>query len=182
MIFQRTPLDGAWVVRIEPSEDERGFFGRTFCAEEFRAHGLTPCLAQASISYAHVRGTLRGLHWQAVPHREAKLVRCTRGRLFDVIVDLRPDSATRNHWFAIELSPDGPEQLYVPEGFAHGFQTLEDRTEVFYQISVPYAPEFSHGCHYASPSLGIEWPLPVTRISERDRQLDPLSPSGTRPA
>ena len=173
MRFEPTAIPEVVVVELEQHGDERGFFARAWCEREFEEAGLNTRLVQVNLSHNRSRNTLRGMHYQRAPHEEAKLVRCTRGRLFDVIVDLRPDSATRNHWFAIELSPDGPEQLYVPEGFAHGFQTLEDRTEVFYQISVPYAPEFSRGCHYASPSLGIEWPLPVTRISERDRQLDP---------
>ena len=176
MIFEPVSLDGAWIIRIEPAEDDRGFFARTYCRDEFRAHGLTPCVTQTSVSYNRVRGTVRGLHWQAAPHAEAKLIRCTRGRLYDVIVDLRADSPTRHEWLATELSPDGGTQLYVPEGFAHGFQTLEKGTEVFYQVSVPFVPEAARGCHHASPLLAIEWPLQVTRISERDRSLDPLSP------
>lgn len=158
-------------MELELREDERGYFARTFAADAFRERGLCSVFPQCSVSYNHRAGTLRGLHWQAEPHAEAKLVRCTRGRIFDVIVDLRPDEPTYGRWFATELAAATGLQLYVPEGCAHGFQTLEDGSEVSYQISVPYAPEAARGCHHASPALGIAWPRPVRVISDRDREL-----------
>ena len=176
MIFERTPLDGVYVIRPEPARDERGYFVRSFCREEFSARGLNPCIAQTSRSFNFERGTLRGLHLQAAPHAEAKLVRCTRGAIYDVAVDLREDSTTRLQHIAIELSAREGVQLYIPEGFAHGFQTLEDESEVFYQISVPHVPEASRGFHHASPVLKIQWPLPVSKISDRDAALEKLLP------
>ena len=181
MQFHQTPLAGAYVIERDPYRDERGFFARTFCSEDFAKLGLTSLVVQCSVSFNRLRGTLRGLHLQAPPAEEARLVRCTRGRIFDAIADLRPESGTYLKWFGSELSAENGRQLYVPEGFAHGFQTLEDGSEVSYQISVPYNAELSRGYHYASPALGIEWPLPVSVISERDAALEPIDDARVRP-
>jgi dTDP-4-dehydrorhamnose 3,5-epimerase len=170
VIFTPTPLAGAVLLELERKTDERGFFARTWCREEFIAQGLDPALAQCSVSFNHRRGTLRGLHLQAAPHAETKLVRCTRGAVWDVIVDLRPQSSTFRQHFAAVLSAEEGSALYIPPGMAHGFQTLEDATEVFYQISVPYAPESARGYRWNDPAFGIPWPEPVTSISERDRE------------
>ncbi len=171
MIFHRTGLDGAYLIEPERLSDERGFFARTWCAEEFARHGLDPAMSQCSMSFNLDRGTLRGLHYQAPPYAEAKLVRCTRGRVFDAIVDLRPASPTRNRWFAAELSADNGLTMYAPKGFAHGFQTLEDDSELFYQISAPYRPEAIRGLRWDDPTIAVPWPLPDPTISERDRTL-----------
>lgn len=175
MIFRETPLPGAWLLEPERFEDERGFFARTWSREEFLTRGLDPTVAQCSVSYNHRRGTLRGLHFQIAPHEEIKLVRVTRGAVWDVIVDLRPDSSTFKKHFSVVLSADQGNQLYVPKSVAHGFQTLEDATEVFYQISELYAAEFARGYRWDDPAFGIPWPEPVTVISERDRQLPVFS-------
>lgn len=171
MRFTETPLPGAWLLELERHEDDRGFFARTWCHDELARHGLDPRVSQCSVSRNHRRGTLRGLHLQIAPHAESKLVRCTAGRIFDVIVDLRPESATFKRWHGVELDAGEGNQLFVPEGFAHGFQTLEDDTEVYYMISVPYAPDFQRGYRYDDPAFGIEWPEPITVISERDHAL-----------
>ena len=169
MIFRETTLPGAFLVEPERLKDERGFFARTWCAEEFARHGLNPQLSQCSISWNRYAGTLRGLHYQKAPHQEAKLVRVTRGRIFDVIVDLRPASRTRYRWFAAELDAESGLMMYVPEGFAHGFQTLEDDTAVFYQISVPYHAASAAGLRWDDPALKIAWPRAGVRIiSDRD--------------
>jgi dTDP-4-dehydrorhamnose 3,5-epimerase len=170
VIFRETKLPGAFVIEPERLEDERGFFARTWCEREFRAHGLNPRLVQCNVSYNRARSTLRGMHYQAAPHEEAKLVRCTMGAVHDVVVDLRPDSPTFRQWVAVELSARNRTMLYVPEGFAHGFQTLEDDTEVFYQMSELYHPECARGVRWDDPAFGIEWPLPPRALSERDRQ------------
>ncbi len=174
MRFDITPLAGAFVLEIEPLTDERGFFARTFCSEEFAKHGLNPELVQCSISLNRERGTLRGLHFQAAPHEEARVVRCTRGRIYDVIVDLREGSDTRFRSYGAELSAENRRQLYVPEGYAHGFQTLEPDTEVLYQMSTAYVPEAARGYHHASPAFGIAWPLPPVNVSPRDQELESL--------
>lgn len=174
MIFTETRLPGAHVIDPQLRHDERGFFGRVWCRHEFAAHGLNPVLVQANISYNRKRGTLRGLHYQVPPHAEAKLIRCTRGAILDVIVDLRPDSATAGEWIGVELTADTRRMLYVPEGFAHGFQTLEDDTEVTYQVSEFYTPGAERGVRYDDPGLGVTWPLEVTAISEKDRTWPPL--------
>lgn len=171
MIFRETPLPGAWLLTPERFADERGFFARTFCRQDFATRGLDPEVAQCSVSFNHKRGTVRGLHFQTAPHEEVKLVRVTRGALWDVIVDLRPDSPTFKNHFAVVLSAEAGNQLYIPKGIAHGFQTLEDGTEVFYQISVPYAPESARGYRWDDPAFAIPWPEPVTVMSEKDRDL-----------
>jgi dTDP-4-dehydrorhamnose 3,5-epimerase len=171
MIFRETPLAGAFVLEPELVQDERGFFARTWSRDEFVARGLDPEIAQCSVSYNHRRGTLRGLHFQAAPHEEVKLVRCIRGALWDVIVDVRPGSPTRGRFFGLVLSAAARNALYIPKGMAHGFVTLEDETEVFYQISAPYSPEHARGYRWDDPTFAIPWPEPVAVISERDRNL-----------
>lgn len=177
MIFRETPLAGAWVLEPERFEDDRGFFARTYCRREFEARGLDPSIAQCSVSFNHRRGTLRGLHLQAAPHEEIKLVRVTRGSIWDVIVDLRPESITFQQHFSIVLSAESRTELYIPKGMAHGFQTLEDSTEVSYQISAFYAPEFARGYRWNDPAFAIPWPEPVTMISDKDLSLPLFSPS-----
>lgn len=179
MIFRETPLAGAWVLEPERIADERGFFARTWCRRDFEARGLDATIAQCSVSFNHRRGTLRGLHFQVEPHAEVKLVRVTRGAVWDVIVDLRPGSPTFQRHFAVVLSAGAGNQLYIPQGMAHGFQTLEDATEVSYQISAFYAPEAARGYRWDDPAFAIPWPGPVTVISERDRTL-PLFEGGGR--
>lgn len=171
MVFTETALSGAFLVDPEPIEDERGFFARTFCADEFAAHGLAGRFVQCNVSYNRQRGTLRGLHYQRAPHMEAKLVRCTAGAIWDVIVDLREGSPTRGQWLAFELTSRARRALYVPAGFAHGFQTLTEDAEVFYQMSVAYRPGFEAGVHHADPVLGIDWPVPDPIVSARDAAL-----------
>lgn len=166
--FIPTSLAGAYVIEPERLEDERGYFARTFCRVEFVAHGLNPNLVQCNVSFNLKRGTLRGMHYQAKPHEEAKLVRCTRGTIFDAIIDIRPDSLTFRKWFAVELSAANGHMLYIPEGFAHGFQTLEDGSEVFYQMSEKYFPESVRGIRWNDPVIGIRWPLADPVISQRD--------------
>jgi dTDP-4-dehydrorhamnose 3,5-epimerase len=174
VIFKATALPGVFVLELERHPDERGFFARTYDPEELRAQGLDPTVAQASVSFNHRRGTLRGLHYQAAPLEEAKLVRVTRGAVFDVVVDVRSGSPTRGRHVAVTLSADEGNQLYVPPGCAHGFQTLADATEVSYLISVPYSPAHARGYRYDDPTLAIPWPEPVTVISARDRALPPF--------
>jgi dTDP-4-dehydrorhamnose 3,5-epimerase len=171
MIFRETPLAGAFVLTPERFEDDRGFFARTYDRDRFEAHGLDPEVVQCSVSYNHRRGTLRGLHFQAAPQEEIKLVRCTRGRVWDVIVDVRPGSATRGRHFALILSAEEGNALYVPKGMAHGFLTLEDAAEVFYQISARYSPEHARGYRWDDPTFAIPWPEPATVISDKDRNL-----------
>lgn len=172
MIFVETGLKGAFVVELETIEDERGYFARTWDPKEFEARGLDPQLAQCSVSFNKRKATLRGMHYQASPHEETKLVRCTRGGIYDVIVDLRPGSPTFKRWVATELTADNLRMLYVPKGFAHGFQTLQDDTEVFYQISESYAPGSARGVRWDDPAFGIRWPPAGERvISARDRQF-----------
>jgi len=167
--FEPTPLSGAWIVALEPHADERGFFARVWCAEEFGARGLETRVAQTSLSLNRRRGTLRGMHWQAAPHEETKVVRCVRGAMFDVIIDLRPASPTYARHFAVELSAENRLALYVPKGFAHGFQTLADDTEVLYQISEFYAPAAGRGARWNDPAFGIRWPIAEPILSARDR-------------
>jgi len=169
MIFRETKLPGAFVIEQERHEDERGFFARTFCREEFTERGMNPHVAQCNVSFNKRRGTLRGMHYQVQPLAEAKLVRCTSGAIFDVIIDLRDSSATFCQHVAIELCARSGNMLYIPEGFAHGFQTLEDNTEVFYQMSQPYAAECARGVRWNDPSFAVEWPSADRIILERDR-------------
>jgi dTDP-4-dehydrorhamnose 3,5-epimerase len=169
MIFKETPLPGAYLIELEAHQDERGSFARSWCAREFAAHGLNPRIAQCNVSYNVRRGTLRGLHYQIRPFEEAKLVRCTRGALYDVIVDLRRDSPSYRKWTGALLTPDNGLMIYVPEGCAHGFLTMEDRTEVHYQISEFYAPDHARGFRWNDPAFGISWPAAVEVISDRDR-------------
>jgi dTDP-4-dehydrorhamnose 3,5-epimerase len=169
-----TPLSGAFVIELERLEDERGFFARSFCQEEFRAHGLDPVVAQCNVSFNRKRGTLRGLHYQAEPHAEAKLVRCTRGAIWDVIVDLRESSSTARKWHSVELTAENRRALYVPKGFAHGFQTLADDSEVLYQISEFYHPESARGVRWDDRTLAIPWPIKEAVISPRDRAFPML--------
>ena len=169
MIFSETALPGAVVIELERVADERGFFARSFCAREFAAHGLDARVAQCNISFNRVKGTLRGLHFQRPPHAEAKLVRCTAGRVYDVIVDLRPDSPAFCRHLAIELSARNRTMLYVPQGVAHGFQTLEDESEVFYQMSAPYERDAAAGVRWDDAAFAIAWPLAVSVVSARDR-------------
>jgi dTDP-4-dehydrorhamnose 3,5-epimerase len=169
MRFVDTPIAGVYVVELERFEDERGFFARAWCRDELTAAGLTADLAQCSLSRNTVAGTLRGMHYQRSPHEEAKLVRCTRGAIFDVALDLRPRSATHGRWFAAELDAASGRALYIPEGCGHGFQTLVDDTDVFYAISAPYAPEAAAGVRWDDPAFGIAWPgAPRRTISDRD--------------
>lgn len=176
MIFIETKLKGAFIIEPEPIEDERGFFARTFCQEEFKAHGLNFRVVQCNISFNKERGTLRGMHYQIAPYQEAKLVRCTRGAIYDVIIDLRPESPTFKQWIAVELTAENRRMLYVPEGFAHGFQTLEDNTEVFYMMSEFYHPECARGVRWNDPAFGIEWAIAVTIISAKDRKYPNFEP------
>ena len=176
MKFLPTPLGGAHVVELEPQEDERGYFARSFCREEFAQRGLKSEFAQCSVSLNHRRGTLRGMHYQIKPHQEAKLVRCTRGRMQDVIVDLRTGSPSFKQWLAVELSADNCRMLYVPEGFAHGFLTLADDTEVFYQISEVHHAESARGFRWNDAAFGIAWPGQVQVISDRDRDYPNFQP------
>ena len=170
MMFQATSLTDAWLVRLEPAEDKRGYFARTFCVDEFQAQGLETYFPQHSISFSAHKGTLRGMHYQREPHREVKLVRCAKGIIWDVIIDLRVSSPTYRQWQAFELSDRNGSQLYIPQGFAHGFQTLSDDVEVSYLISTPYAPHAATGLRFNDPSFGITWPAPVTIISDKDAQ------------
>ena len=169
MKFKEAPLKGAYIVDPEREADERGFFARTWDQQEFEAHGLNPRLAQCSISFNARKGTLRGMHYQAKPYDEAKLVRCTMGAIYDVLIDLRPDSPTFKRWTEVELAADSWKMVYIPEGFAHGFLTLKDRTEVFYQMSQVFVPASARGVRWDDPAFGIQWPIPVEVISDRDR-------------
>jgi dTDP-4-dehydrorhamnose 3,5-epimerase len=179
--FLETRLSGAYLVEPERHEDERGFFARTWCREEFGAHGLVPELAQCSVSRNKAVGTLRGLHFQRAPHEEAKLVRCTAGAIFDVIVDLRPASPNHAKWFGVELDAERGKALYVPKGFAHGFQTLVDGAEVLYMISDPFVPDASAGVRWNDSAFGIDWPHVKERtISERDRTWPDYVPATER--
>jgi len=168
MIFTETRLAGTYVIELEKFTDDRGFFSRAWCAREFEEQGLAEFTAQANLSFNHKKGTLRGMHYQVAPFEEVKLVRCIRGALFDVIIDIRKDSPTKGQHFGIELSADNRKMLYVPAGFAHGFQTLEDNTEAFYQVSEFYTPTAEHGIRYNDSDMGIEWPFEVSTISDKD--------------
>jgi dTDP-4-dehydrorhamnose 3,5-epimerase len=170
MIFKETKLKGAFIIDPERLEDERGFFARTWCQQEFEAHGLNAHFVQCNISFNCRKGTLRGMHYQVEPHAEAKLVRCTMGAIYDVILDLRPNSLSFMQWFAVELNAENHRAVYVPEHFAHGFQTLTDNAEVFYQMSEFFHPECSRAVRWDDPALAIVWPADSRTISEKDRR------------
>jgi dTDP-4-dehydrorhamnose 3,5-epimerase len=167
--FLPAPIEGAYIIEIEPVPDERGFFARSWCQEEFRRRGLNPTLVQCNISFNRELGTLRGMHYQVAPHEEAKLVRCASGALYDVIVDLRPESRSFRKWFAAELTAANHKMLYVPEGVAHGFQTLAESTEVFYQMTEAFRGECARGVRWNDRAFGIRWPVPGPILSPRDQ-------------
>jgi dTDP-4-dehydrorhamnose 3,5-epimerase len=175
MIFKEMKVGGAFVLEVEKVEDERGFFARSWCQKEFQLHSLVPHLVQANISFNKQKGTLRGMHYQAPPYGEAKVVRCTRGVIFDVIIDLRPESPTFKQWTAVELTADNYKMLYVPENCAHGYITLEDSTEVTYLVSQFYHRERERGVRYDDPAFGVRWPIKVQVISEKDKSLPYVS-------
>jgi dTDP-4-dehydrorhamnose 3,5-epimerase len=176
MRFLPTPLPGAWVIELEQIDDERGSFARSFDAEEFAARGLNPAVAQCNVSLNTRRDTLRGMHYQAEPHGESKLVRCVRGAIFDVAVDLRPDSPTRCRWHGVELNAEDRLAFYIPAGLAHGFQTLTDDTEVLYQMGHAYVPDAARGVRFDDPAFAIEWPAAEKLVvSERDRTYPDFS-------
>ena len=180
MKFTPAPLAGAFLVALEPHPDPRGFFARVWSAEEFRERGLDTRVSQTSLSHNLKRGTLRGMHWQEAPHAEAKLVRCERGAIHDVIVDLRPESPTYTRPFGVDLRARDHLALYIPEGFAHGFQTLEDDTVVHYQMTTPYVPEAGRGARWNDPAFGIRWPIPDPILIARDREYPDFVPGGRR--
>ena len=175
MIFTETKLKGAFLIDLEPREDSRGFFARAFCQQEFAQHGLKPVIAQANIGFNRYKGTIRGMHFQFPPAAETKLVRASRGAVLDIIVDLRPESPTYLQHISVELSADNHRGIYIPERFAHGYQALEDNTETTYQVGEFYTPGSEGGLLFDDPALGLEWPLPVTTMSEKDRQWKPLA-------
>jgi len=176
MIFTETTLNGAFVIEPELRHDDRGFFARTWCQREFAAEGLALEWVQCNISFSRQRGTLRGMHYQAPPYEEAKLVRCTMGAIYDVIIDLRANSPTFRQWLAVELTAVNSRMLFIPKGFAHGFQTLTDDTEVFYQMSQFYAPDYGRGIRWDDPSFKLPWPAGTRTISERDRGFPDFLP------
>ena len=169
MQFTETRLKGAYVVRLEKIEDERGHFARAWCQQEFLEHGLNPRMVQLNVGFSHRRGTIRGMHYQILPHAEAKFIRCTRGAIYDVIIDLRKESSTVRQWYGMELSSENGLMLYAPEGFAHGYQTLREDTETYYMTSAAYAPASARGVRYDDPLFGVHWPLPASVISATDR-------------
>jgi dTDP-4-dehydrorhamnose 3,5-epimerase len=171
MIFIETKLKGAFIIRLDRRSDDRGFFARAFCQREFAEHGLTSVIAQANIASSLKKGTVRGMHFQYPPAAETKLVRCTRGAILDIIVDLRPESETYLDHVAVELDEDSMDALYVPQRFAHGYQTLRDNTHTSYQVGEVYTPDAEGGLMYKDPRLGLEWPLPVSVVSERDQKF-----------
>ncbi|HID62784.1 MAG TPA: dTDP-4-dehydrorhamnose 3,5-epimerase [Anaerolineae bacterium] len=171
MIFKETNLKGAFIIEMEPIRDNRGFFARAWCQKEFEAHGLITSFVQANITFSPKKGTLRGLHYQIAPHEEIKLVRCTRGAIYDVIIDLRPESPTYRQWLGTELTADNRKMIYIPGGFAHGYQILIDDTEVFYQVGQFYAPEHERGIRWDDPAFEIDWPIASPLIlSEKDKR------------
>ncbi|NOU66743.1 dTDP-4-dehydrorhamnose 3,5-epimerase [Paenibacillus sp. LMG 31461] len=176
MLFTETKLKNAYIIELDKIEDERGFFARSWCRDEFEQRRMNPNLVQCNISYNKKKGTLRGMHYQCAPHEEAKLVRCTRGAIYDVIVDLRPESETYKKWISVELTADNRTMLYIPEGFAHGFQTLQDETEVFYQMSESYEPKCARGVRWDDPAFGIAWPEGNNIIiSDKDAMFETLN-------
>jgi dTDP-4-dehydrorhamnose 3,5-epimerase len=171
MIFTESKIKGVFIVEIKKLEDERGFFGRIWCKSEMEAHGLKAEVLQVNTSFSRYKGTLRGMHFQKSPYAETKLIRCTKGAIYDVAIDLRPQSPTFKNWFGIELSEENYKMLYVPEGFAHGFLTLQDNSEVSYLVSQFYNPSFEGGVRWDDPAFNISWPVEVKVISERDKNL-----------
>ena len=168
MIFTETRLKGAFIIEIKKIEDERGFFGRAWCQKEFEEHGLNPNICQINASHTKKKGTIRGLHYQIDPYQEAKFIRCTRGRVFDLIIDLRPDSPTFMQWIGNELSSDSYKMVYVPENFAHGILSLEDNSEVYYPVTQFYTPGAERGIRWNDPAFNIKWPIDVEIVSEKD--------------
>lgn len=168
MIFHKTNLKDAYIIELNKLKDERGFFARQYCQNEFRDHGIQISIVQANVSYNKLKGTLRGMHFQTEPHGEAKLVRCTKGGIYDAIIDVRSDSPTFKKWIGVELTEHNHKMLYVPEGFAHGFITLQDDTEVTYQVSEFYTPGAEEGIRWDDPTFNIDWPVEVNVISEKD--------------
>lgn len=170
MLFTETRLKGAFIVDLQPHEDDRGFFARSWCSNEFTDHGLDSRVVQCNISFNKKRGTLRGMHYQVAPFAEAKLVRCTMGAIFDVIIDLRPNSSTFRQWLSLELTQENRRAIFMSIGFAHGFQTLQDNSEVFYQMSEFFHPEHAQGVRWNDPAFGIDWPIDTKVISQRDQE------------
>jgi dTDP-4-dehydrorhamnose 3,5-epimerase len=185
MIFTETELKGAFLIDLDRKKDPRGFFARSWCVEEAKSYGLNPRVVQCNVSFNTCRGTLRGLHWQAAPRAEAKLVRVTCGAIFDVICDLRLESPTFKRHLAVELTAENGRALYIPEGFAHGFQTLADGTEVFYQMSETFSPEHARGLRWNDPAFGVRWPIHPPIVSDRDNAwpflIEPQRDSGSLP-
>ena len=175
MIFTELPLPGAFVVDIQPMTDERGFFARGWCRKEFETHSLASDFVQRNIGFSQRKGTLRGMHYQVSPHAEIKLVRCTRGAVCDVIVDLREKSRTFRKWHAVELSADNHRMIYVPEGFAHGYLTVMDESEIYYDTTCFFAPESARGVRFDDPAFGIDWPAPPSLLSDKDRSYPDFS-------
>ena len=176
MIFYKTKLNDAYIIEIEKLEDERGFFGRTYCEKEFENLGIVSSIKQASISFNNKKGTLRGMHYQTIPNEEAKWVRCSKGAIYDVIIDLRPESPTYLKWLGVELNEDNNMMLYIPPNFAHGLLTLADNTEITYLISEFYSPKSARGIRWNDPAIGIEWPIEIRVISDRDRCWQDYNP------
>ncbi len=177
MIFTETPIPGAYHIELQPHRDDRGFFARAWCEEEFAEHGLTLSFVQANLAQTHEAGTVRGLHYQTAPHEEAKCIRCLRGAIYDVIVDLRPDSPTYLQWHGQKVTAERRNAIYVSAGCAHGYQTLVEDTEVFYQVTAAYTPGVEKGIRYDEPTFDIEWPHVVTSVSEKDRSWPDLEPA-----
>ena len=175
MKFIKTTLHGVYLIHLEPIEDERGFFARSWCQREFALRGLSTIVSQCNISFNRKCGTLRGMHYQASPYEEVKLVQCIRGSIFDVVIDLRLNSSTYQKWESVKLTATNKDMLYIPTGFAHGFQTLENNTEVFYQMSKFYCPDASRGIRWNDPKINIQWPLPNPILSDKDAQYPLLS-------
>ena len=169
MIFTETKLKGAFILEVKRLEDERGFFGRSWCKKEMEDHGLNSNVVQANVSFNHKKGTLRGMHFQFSPYQETKLIRCTKGAIYDVIIDLRKNSPTYKQWIGVELTEDNYKMLFVPEDFAHGFITLQDNTAVTYQVTQYYTPGAEGGIRWNDPAVGIEWPVPVEVVSQKDK-------------
>lgn len=177
MLFEETELAGAFVIELDRKPDERGFFARTFCEREFAEHGLPVRFPQCNLSHNSRRGTLRGMHYQAAPHGETKLVRCVRGAIYDVIVDLRRSSPTRLRWIGVELSAENGRALFIPEGFAHGFLTLGDEADVFYHMGAFYVADAARGLRWNDPAIGIRWPSPPALIAARDASYADFDPA-----